>query len=305
MQARLTAYPPDAAAITAVVQPGQVLRIGRAEGSGLRVMHPSVSRAHAELRHDAGVWRLLDLGSKNGSFVDGVRVESQSLARDCWLRFGDIHCQLALLSDVEAAAALAGTWARRAMATAHTARIDRLERIDELLDASLRGVVELAQCERGFVLLQQRGGFAVCASQALDPGRLRGRDFSGSVGALGQALAQRRSVIVNDIGSEAWLCSRASVVAAGLSSLVCIPLLDGELTLGGIYADRVRPGPPITTLDQELLEAFAERAALWISARRISEMLDTGQPVSPAQSGHDAPAMDWDTILAAHADAAR
>lgn len=302
MQARLTAFPPDAAAIAMPVRPGEALRIGRAEDSGLRIAHASVSRAHAELRHHDGTWHLRDLGSKNGSFVDGARIDSHPLIRAGWLRFGDIHCEFTLLNDSEAAAAAAGTLARRAMATAHTARIDSLERLDELLDASLRGVLELAQCERGFVLLQQHEGFAVCASLALDPTGLGGREFSGSVGAVRQALELRRSVIANDIGSEAWLSSRESVVAAGLSTLVCLPLHDGEQALGAIYADRMRPGPPVTALDQELLEAFAERAALWIAARRTSELLDARHSPSQAQSTR---AEDWNRILAAHAGAVR
>ena len=305
MQVRLTAYPPNAAAIMTLVRPGDVLRIGRSEDSGMRIAHASVSRAHAELRHHDGIWHLHDLGSKNGSFFDGARVETRILTGSAWLRFGDIQCELALLGDDEAAAAVAGARARRALATAHTARIDGLERIDELLDASLRGVVELAQCERGFVLLQHGDGFAVCASLALDPAKLGAREFSGSVGALRQAMALRRSVVANDIGSLAWLSSRESVVAAGLSSLVCVPLHDGELALGAIYADRVRPGPPITTLDQELLEAFAERAALWIAARRFSEMLDSRHPPSEPQAGQDARAEEWSRILGAHADAQR
>ena len=39
------------------------------------------------------------------------------------------------------------------------------------------------------------------------------------------------------------------------------------------FADRTREGPPVTTLDLELLEAFAEHVALWISARRASDAL--------------------------------
>ena len=48
-------------------------------------------------------------------------------------------------------------------------------------------------------------------------------------------------------------------------------------------------------LDQELLEAFAERAALWLAARRTSELLD----LLPA--AHAAPAIDWNAIVAAQA----
>lgn len=300
MHACLTAFPPDHAAIVCTLAPGQALRIGRGEDSELRIAHPSVSRAHAVLSHGPHGWQLHDLGSKNGSFVDGRRLPP---AQDCplghagWLRLGDVYCEFALLDAEQAARAEQGRQARRTFATAHTARLDAIDDLDALLDASLRGVLELAQCERGFVLLRQgaseaAGEFAVRASLALDPQRLAAREFSGSVGAVRRALDTGASVIANEIRAEAWLAARASVVAAGLSALVCLPLRDGARPLGAIYADRTRPGPPLTLLDQELLEAFAERAALWIAARRTSELLD-----AQAQA---APERDWARIIAAH-----
>ena len=93
-----------------------------------------------------------------------------------------------------------------------------------------------------------------------------------------------------DIGSEPWLASRESVVAGGLQTLVCLPLLDGGQAFGAIYADRTRPGPPVTTLDLELLEAFSEHAALWIAARRATAALERAAEAAP-----------WEAILAAHA----
>ena len=141
------------------------------------------------------------------------------------------------------------------------------------------------------MLLSQGERFAIRCSVALDPLQLSARTFSGSVGAIRRALGERRSVVANDIGLDPWLAGRASVVAAGLNALVCLPLLDGERALGAIYADRLHPGPAITTLDLELLEAFAETASLWIAARRTSDLLAGG------------PALEWDAILAAHEDA--
>src|SRR5690348_8489006 len=210
MQARLIAYPSDRAAAVHPLQPGAPLSIGRAAEAGLRLDHPSVSRAHAELRFDGAHWELRDLGSKNGSFVDGIRVQRATLLRPCWLRFGDVYCEYAPLSDDEAAADAAGRQARRASATA---RLDGLANLEDLLDASLRGVVELAQCERGFVLLARDDGFVVRASLALDPARLASKTFSGSVGAVRRALAERHSVVANDIGREPWLANRASVAS--------------------------------------------------------------------------------------------
>jgi len=300
LQARLTAYPPDNAALTRSIGSGAALRIGRADDSGLRLDHASISRAHAELSEHDGAWQLRDLGSKNGTFVDGTQVTNTRLDHACWVRFGDVFCEFAPLSAAQVAADDSGRRARRAAATAHTARIEGLQRLDDLLDASLRGVLELAQCERGFILLDDDvghgHGYSVRASLALDPTRLATREFCGSVGAVRRALEQRRSVVANDIGQEAWLASRASVAAAGLSALVCLPLLDGASVLGAVYADRVRPGPAITTLDLELLEAFAERAALWIAARRASKLLD-----SASFRSADAGLPEWDDIITAHA----
>lgn len=299
LQARLTAYPPDNAALSRLVGSDAALQVGRADDSGLRLDHSSISRVHAQLNEHDGAWQLRDLDSKNGTFVDGTPIIHTRLDHACWLRFGDVFCEFTPLSAAQAAADEDGRRARRAAATAHTARIEGLQRLDDLLDASLRGVLELAQCERGFVLLDDEDGlghrYSVRASLALDPARLATREFSGSVGAVRRAIEQRRSVVANDIGQEAWLASRASVAAAGLSALVCLPLLDGEAVLGAVYADRVRPGPAITTLDLELLDAFAERAALWIAARRASKLLD-----SATSGSTDVSLPEWNAIVAAH-----
>lgn len=318
MQARLIAYTPDDAAIIRLIRPGTTLRIGRvpdppADWPGatepgwehLVLNHPSVSRVHAELRGDADQWRLLDLGSKNGSHVDGIAVQEAPLQRACWLRFGDVHCEFALLSAAEAEAAERDRRVRRHAAMAHTVRLEKLTRFGDLLDASLEAVLGLAQCERGFVLLDDGNDFVVSASHSLAPAALAGRAFSGSVGAVRRALEQRRVVVANDIGSEAWLATRESVVAAGLSALVCLPLMDEDRVLGAIYADRVTPGPAISTLDLELLRAFAENAAVWIAARRTSEQLDLRSAASDRDAAHGSSAkaadrIDWNRIVAAH-----
>lgn len=293
MQARLTAHPPAQAAIVATVRPGASLRIGRGADCGLRIEDASVSRAHAALVPDALGWMLRDLRSKNGTFVDGQPVGGGTLlCAPAWLRFGDVLCEFVLQDEAEAEAEAAQQRRRRDAATAHTARIAGIERLDALLDASLRGVLELADCTRGFVLLRAGDDFLVRASLALDAGALRDRGFSGSVGAVQRVLATATSVIANDISREAWLRERQSVIASGLDALVCVPLRDGDAVIGTIYADRTRPGAPLTTLDQALLEAFAERAALWVAARQAAAQLDMVPP-SPAATA-------WQGIVAAH-----
>ena len=47
-----------------------------------------VSRRHAVIRVDAGGAALEDLGSTNGTFVDGVKVRKKRLTEAAWVQFG-------------------------------------------------------------------------------------------------------------------------------------------------------------------------------------------------------------------------
>ncbi|MER5405858.1 DUF1707 and FHA domain-containing protein [Streptomyces sp. NPDC002769] len=61
---------------------GYPLRIGRDAASGLRLNHETVSRIHAELSRQGGLWVLRDLGSTNGTTVNGRRVIGAAVVQD-------------------------------------------------------------------------------------------------------------------------------------------------------------------------------------------------------------------------------
>ena len=64
--------------------------IGRAPDVELRVQHASVSRRHATIRIDDGTVRIADLGSHNGTRVNGERVvDSHTLASGDVATVGD------------------------------------------------------------------------------------------------------------------------------------------------------------------------------------------------------------------------
>ncbi len=274
LQARVIAYPPDRAAVLRWVAPGRTVRIGRSPECDLVIDHPSVSREHAEIVGDGVGWRLRDLGSKNGLFVDGALVGEAVLAPACWLRIGDVHGEFTLFNEAQAAHAGTRELAQRAQSQVLIREIAARPGPDRLPDDILRGVLALSGCTRGFVLLANGNDYAVTASHSLEAGALHGRAFAGSVGAVQRALARRAPVVVNQVDSEPWLAGRASVVGLGLQSLVCMPLLDGERVLGAVYVDRCEPGEPITQLDLELLGAFVESAALYLLAGQAVAALD-------------------------------
>jgi two-component system response regulator GlrR len=64
---------------------------GNAEGVDLPVKAPTVSRLHAELDpRSSGLW-VRDLGSRNGTFIEGVRVESGCVPDRGRLKLGELE----------------------------------------------------------------------------------------------------------------------------------------------------------------------------------------------------------------------
>ena len=69
--------------------------IGRSEDSDIFLVDPSVSRNHATLRIENGVLTLTDLGSTNGTFVNGERVAGdRTLTSGDVLTFGNTQMRL-------------------------------------------------------------------------------------------------------------------------------------------------------------------------------------------------------------------
>jgi two-component system response regulator GlrR len=66
------------------------VRVGSGEDADLRLDDAAVSRAHVALRLVPHGCEIRDLDSKNGTFVDGVRVESAWLRNDSRLQLGDV-----------------------------------------------------------------------------------------------------------------------------------------------------------------------------------------------------------------------
>jgi transcriptional regulator with GAF, ATPase, and Fis domain len=258
------------------------LGIGRNADAGFRIDHPSISRKHARLVWENDRWHVHDEGSKNGSFVDGERIDAAELGEQRWFRLGDVLCEFSMLSD-QAADSLEGRLVeKRANSRFLVQGLERQTSLPGLLSETVRATVELAECERGFLLLADAGGLRVVASHALDPSALLAKEFHGSVGAAERALQSGQAVVLNDARTDPALGGRHSVLAGGLRTLVCLPLVAAGETLGLVYADSRRAGALITSMDLELLRAFAERAALWLSARRGMDELARLAPQRPS-----------------------
>jgi pSer/pThr/pTyr-binding forkhead associated (FHA) protein len=69
-----------------------VVTVGRADDNDVVLKDPRVSRKHAELVRGELRYRVRDLGSRNGTFVNGTRVlESCEVTTGDQLSFGGVH----------------------------------------------------------------------------------------------------------------------------------------------------------------------------------------------------------------------
>lgn len=73
-------------------------RIGRVPGCDIVVDSEQVSRVHASITIGPTFVTLKDLGSRNGTFVNKVKIESQVLANGDSIKIGDCEMRF-LVSD--------------------------------------------------------------------------------------------------------------------------------------------------------------------------------------------------------------
>src|SRR5207247_4729456 len=73
---------------------GAPLIVGRAPTSDIPVIDPTISRRHAEVHCDGSTVQVRDLGSSNGTFVNGVRVDNAHVAVGDVVTFGKVAFQL-------------------------------------------------------------------------------------------------------------------------------------------------------------------------------------------------------------------
>ncbi|HEX6644866.1 MAG TPA: FHA domain-containing protein [Gemmatimonadales bacterium] len=77
-----------------------IANIGRADYNDIVIADPSVSTMHAKLQRRGGIWMLSDLGSTNGTFVDGELATGEvPLGPGATIRLGEVALLFEPLDD--------------------------------------------------------------------------------------------------------------------------------------------------------------------------------------------------------------
>jgi transcriptional regulator with GAF, ATPase, and Fis domain len=74
---------------------GRPITIGKGDSCDLRLTDTSVSRMHATITASQGLYAIEDLGSTNGTEIDGVAIQKAPLKPGCRIRLGDTTLEFA------------------------------------------------------------------------------------------------------------------------------------------------------------------------------------------------------------------
>ena len=271
--------------------------VGRDPSVEIPVEDRTLSRRHCRVYKGPDGWRVTDLGSRNGTFLNGQPILDDRLEEGDEIELGETKISSyfpeqdaadetqpdlqeilsrAMKSPKARAATLAGRH-REIRALTHlmelNEKINALRDEDQLLEGVLDAAIELTNAGRGFLLLKEEDHFIVRRARLPDHRDLTDPDGSFSVSVAAQVISEGRSVLSEDMQMDDRFDGEGSIANLKLRSLVCVPVHGDEGVFGAIYLDNAFERGTFDGWDARMLESFASLASIAIrNARQRREM---------------------------------
>ena len=154
-----------------------------------------------------------------------------------------------------------------------TLALSRERELAPLLDLILERTLDLVGEERGYVILLDDDGVPVLRASRKVGDQTISQDLAPSRSVTRRVMESRRPLVVLDVDKEDSLRSRQSVMAAGLRSVICVPILRGDDLLGVIYVDGREAVGGAAERKGSLLMACADAASVAIENARLIRAL--------------------------------
>ena len=269
-------------------------RLGRSSSNAVQLADASVSREHAELVRDGAEWSLRDLGSRNGTRVNGEEATDwQPVKPGDWIEVGHVMLRVGLEGVDTAWQAAEGhrTSARVRVADLLQQRTEtfrdpgRLVRLlaeagqllvmprplQETCDEILRFVGRALPASRLVILLKGRDGRGLEQIAARSRGTEARDPLALSSTIVELVLDENTAVLTDDATQDPRLADAKSIAMQMIHSAIAVPLFDNTQVLGILYADSTDPGVIFGEQDLEMLTLLGNMAAVKISNSRLLE----------------------------------
>ena len=223
--------------------------VGRGAASTIVLPDPLVSSVHAELVRDTGGgYRIVDLDTTHGTFVNGTKVADRVLAHGdeiivgaTRLRFEDgpgkvvVPSGFSRASQLDVSAMVGRDYERLRLAFEVSRAVVDGREVSAVLSGVLDRVMEGLPAERGVVLVREPG------SDVLAPRARRQRGDGDGIMHVPRAILDQ--VVTHKVGLLALDASvddrfaTNSVLDGKIRSALAVPVLDAGELLGVIYLD--------------------------------------------------------------------
>lgn len=151
-----------------------------------------------------------------------------------------------------------------------TKRLARERQIDRLLERITDAAVDLSGAERGFVLLtDESGNLAPRTVRQAESDDAAHVAFSRSIAEA--VLIDGEPIVTIDARDDRRLTEYMSVHKLMLRSVACLPIRGQSGVVGVLYLEHRRRTGRFHEEDMELLEAFADQAAIALENARLLE----------------------------------
>jgi len=145
-------------------------------------------------------------------------------------------------------------------------------KLDEVLRIVMDTIVRLTEAERGFLMLKdEEGELSIQVARNWEQESLQPSEFAISSTVVKRVAASGQAVLTTNAQEDPRFGEQESVLAYSLRSILCVPLKVKEELIGVLYADNRVHTALFTEADRDLLDAFANQAAVAIENARLFE----------------------------------
>ena len=144
--------------------------------------------------------------------------------------------------------------------------------LDPLLNRLLELAIETTHAEKGLILLRHpEGHFITRAARGMERESVAdATDICRSV--LDDVTHGGKPVLASDAGNDARFRDRESVISFQIRTLMCVPMVVRDETIGAVYVDG-RGAASFDAPDLDYLVAFAQLAAIAVENARLLDAL--------------------------------
>jgi len=248
--------------------------IGRRPDNDLVLPFGYVSGHHAEIVFADGCWSLRDLGSTNGTRVNGKDASGTRLSNGDHISLGSLDLQF--VEDGQAPPAVDAFETLAHLTPGSGSELEKLSLLLDLQaqwgegftsDSTIRRILDsslkVSGAERACLLLRRDGGFTFSAGLDARGAPLEENRFHASRTVLDKVVHRGEAVFMTQ-GLEGELAEQKSIVAMNRRAVGCMPLRrrgsSGAELIGILYLDSQAPMHMLSGLDERILLKLAGEA---------------------------------------------